>query len=303
MTTAPSVEEVAAALQASRSRLEALALAKPGAIPFARMLARLSHLLSAPPRVVLLGEFNSGKSTLANALIGAEALPTSIHANTRVPVHARFSQRPTLSVEFDDGHREPLTEFVLPQLQEGRVRMLHAGVAIPRLKVFEFIDTPGLQPGGSAGAGAGRADRLALEACRRAHIAIWCTASTQAWKASEAQMWSMVPERLKSRSLLVATRADALNSDRDRSRIEERLQAEARPHFAAVTLAAGAEVEELRANPNAPDHAERWTACGGEAIDRELQALIDRERADRTASVARVLGRIVERIPKNLSGT
>ena len=303
MTTPPPAEAVAAALQASRIRIEALALTKPGARPFARMLARLAHLLAAPPRVVLLGEFNSGKSTLANALIGAEALPTSIHANTRVPIHARFSSRPTLCVEFDGGRREPLTELMLPQLQDGRVRMLHAGVVIPRLKLFELIDTPGLQPGGAAGAGAGRADRLALEACRRAHIAIWCTASTQAWKASEAQMWRLVPERLKSHSLLVATLSDALNNDRDRFRVEERLQAEAGPHFAAVILAAGAEVEALRADPNARDHAERWTSCGGEAIDRELQALIDREKADRTASVARVLARIVGRIPKNLSGT
>jgi len=298
VTTAPSIDQVEAALQASRIRIEALALTAPGARPLARLLTRMQRLLTSPPRVVLLGEFNSGKSTLANALIGAEALPTSIHANTRVPVHARFSRRPMLSVEFAGGRREPLTEHVLPQLQDGRVRMLHAGVAIPRLEVFELIDTPGLQPGGNAGAGAGRAVQLSIEACRRAHIAIWCTAATQAWKASEAQMWNQVPARLKSRSLLVATLADALNTDRDRARVEERLRAEAGPHFAAVVLAAGAEVENLRRDPAVPDYAERWTQCGGEAIDRELQTLIDREKAARAAAVSRVLARVLERMPK-----
>jgi predicted GTPase len=293
--SAPTIEEVHAILEASRQRIEEIARTKYGAVPLARLLARMERAVKSPPRVALLGEFNSGKSTLANALVGAEALPTSIHANTRVPLHVRFAAKPTLAVEMAGGVREAITMQSLSLLQSGRVRMLHAGVALDRLKKFELIDTPGLQPGGATSLAG--AERFVLEACRRANIAIWCTAATQAWKASEAQMWRSLPDRLKSRSLLVATLADTLNTDRDRQRVEARLRAEAGPQFSAVVLVAAADVELLRrSDREAPDFAERWAACGGEALDRELQALIDKEVAARTPGVHRVLARVTERL-------
>jgi hypothetical protein len=283
--------EVHTAIQASRSRLEVFAATSLDAARLCRLLARMQARLSTPPRVVLLGEFNSGKSTLANALIGADALPTSIHANTRVPLHARFAAQPAVALELLDGNRTPLDEQNFVQLQNGGVRMLHVAMPVSRLSTFELIDTPGLASGTS------RPDALVIEASKRAHVAIWCTAATQAWKATEAAVWSALPSRLHPRGMLVATLADALNTDRDRMRLETRLRAEAGQHFAEVVLVSAAEVDDLRRNPDTEDHAARWTASGGAALDAALERLLDNEWASRTAATERALQRMTSRLP------
>lgn len=284
--------EINAVLEASRTRVQGLAATSSslGCTRLARLLARFQARFSAPPRVVLLGEFNSGKSTLANALIGADVLPTSIYANTRVPLHARHGSTSTLSLELLDGTREPLAEHTLVHLQSGVVRVLHVSMPVERLSTFELIDTPGLASGSS------RPEALVLEASRRAHIAIWCTASTQAWKATEAAAWSTLPERFRKRSMLVATLADALNTERDRLRLEARLRAEAGQHFAEVVMVSAAEVDELRRNPDAPDHAERWISSGGAALDGALQRLLDREWENRAQSAERALRRVASKL-------
>ena len=92
------------------------------------------------------------------------------------------------------------------------------------------------------------------------------------------------------------TLVDALNTQRDRLRLEERLRSEAGPSFGGVVLVSAAEVEMLRSHPAEPDHRDRWVASGGAALDQSLQGLIDQELAGRARSVARVLERISGKI-------
>lgn len=282
-----TIAEVRTALTDTRNRVALIAPHSRQAARLLRFLTLLEKRLTAPLKVVLLGEFNAGKSTLANALIGAEALPTSIHANTRVPLHARYASSPSLSLELLDGHRVPLDESSIIHLQTGIVRMIHVAMPAERLTSFELIDTPGLAFGTS------KPEQQVVDACRRAHIAIWCTAATQAWKATEAAAWSALPSRFRSRSMLVATLVDALNTDRDRSRLEMRLGAEAKTAFSEVVLVSAAEVETLRANQSSPDYAERWTTSGGAALDAGLQRLLDAEWSHRASAVQRVLSRFM----------
>lgn len=289
--TAGAIEQLCRELMASRERIEAL----PGFATsqrlkrLSRLLARLQARLGRPPRIVLLGEFNSGKSTLANALIGADVLPTSIHANTRIPIHVHYHKESTINVELADGSRRRLDEESIALVVGSRARMLHVGLAVERLKTFELIDTPGLA------SGVMRLDEMTLDACRHASIALWCTASTQAWKATERSVWDAVPARLHRNGLLVATLADTLNTDRDRSRVKQRLEREAAPTFAAMVMVAAAEIDELRRDPEAPDHSERWVSSGGEALDKEVLGLVDRVLAERTDAAQRVLQRSADR--------
>ena len=252
-------------LAASRQRLDVMASSSASARKLARLIGRLGERVALPPRIVLLGEFNSGKTTLANALIGADVLPTSIHANTRLPLHVRHSAEPTLAVELADGSRRVLTEATFPLLSGGQARMT-------------------------------RIDGGNLAACARANIAIWCTASTQAWKATEHTAWSAVPARLRERSLLVATLADTLNTDRDRARVEARLRGETQSIFSGLAMVAAAEVDELRRNPGAAEFAERWAASGGERLDALVQDIVEQVLAGREAATRRVLGRAAARL-------
>ena len=289
MTSSP-IAEVSRELLACSGRLQSLAGCSGLAHNLARFVGRLGQRLLRPPRIVLLGEFNAGKTTLANALIGAEVLPTSIHANTRVPIHLHYAERPSFALECCDRIRRPLTEPTLGLLGSGQGRLLHVGLPVERLRHFEVIDTPGLA------SGATHLDDLVVEACRRANIAVWCTASTQAWKASEEAAWSALPRRLHERGVLVATQADALNTDRDRERLVARLHEEAGPRFAGVAMIAGAAADEIRRHPLRPNYAERWSACGGETLELLLQRLIDHETAARTIAAQRILARSADRL-------
>ena len=66
--------------------------------------------------VVVLGEFNHGKSTFINALLGESVLPVGITPTTAVLTHIAHGARPAATLVFDSGQRkniEPLTPGAL----------------------------------------------------------------------------------------------------------------------------------------------------------------------------------------------
>lgn len=284
-------------LQASHRRLEALAHQTPTTRKLSRLISRLERRIARPPRIVLLGEFNAGKTTLANALIGSDILPTSILANTRIPVHVSYSPAPFINVEMADRTVRPLSEDLLPGLTSKQANILHVGLPVERLREFELIDTPGLASGMT------RLDPGNHEACRRADIAIWCTATSQAWKATEREAWRAVPSRLRGNALLVATLADVVYSIRDRKRVEERLRYEASPHFSSMIMVAAAEIAELRKTPAVEDFEDRWIEAGGAALDGAVADLLDTTARAREVAMRRVLARTVAKMTVQLERT
>ncbi|WP_328881854.1 dynamin family protein [Streptomyces sp. NBC_00299] len=57
-------------------------------------------------RVAVVGEFNRGKSTLVNRLLGRNLLPTGSLPVTRVPVVVRAAEDEVLTIRWPDGRRE-----------------------------------------------------------------------------------------------------------------------------------------------------------------------------------------------------
>jgi len=118
------------------------------------------HLDAARTRVagerlnlVVLGEFKRGKSTLINALLGRDILPTGVVPLTSVVTTVGAGQRDRLSILFGDGRQEErplaeLAEYVTEAGNPGNRRgvelarveldheLLHAGI--------ELVDTPGI---------------------------------------------------------------------------------------------------------------------------------------------------------------
>jgi hypothetical protein len=77
-------------LDALAGRLNEAALAEDAAT-----LRRLAAAIDEPVfRVVVFGEFNQGKSTLINALLGAPALPMSVLPSTAVLTEIRYAEEP-----------------------------------------------------------------------------------------------------------------------------------------------------------------------------------------------------------------
>ena len=76
---------------------------------------RLVDALDAPLDVAIVGEFNAGKSTLVNGLIGESVVPTGVLPTTAHINVMRFGPRRTAQLHFKDGRVE---EVAFPDVRK-----------------------------------------------------------------------------------------------------------------------------------------------------------------------------------------
>jgi len=102
--------------------------------------------------IIFAGEFTAGKSTLINALLGADILPTALEATTARITFISYSDRPGVTLHFKDGRSEDLQfspsilkEYIasnLPKIEN--VEYVYLRYPSELLKNgIRFIDTPG----------------------------------------------------------------------------------------------------------------------------------------------------------------
>ncbi|MBL8564205.1 MAG: dynamin family protein [Hyphomicrobiaceae bacterium] len=213
--TATTLAAAAATLAATRSRNSGHLSARLNAI---------AARLRAPLRVVVAGEFNTGKTTLCNRLIGVDALPTSALPMTNL--WTRIYAAPSIEafVRTTSGKREPIGAVTAAVADWSS---LDIGAPSDRLAGIELIDLPGLADP--------RFDRT-IALVRNAHpnVLLWCTSSTQACKESERSEWSQLAPALLARSFLVLTFSDLVKSPSDRTKLMRRAEDMAAGVFAGV---------------------------------------------------------------------
>jgi len=139
-------------LDALRDRAEELAteaVGRPEGERAARLLDRLSE---GQFLVAVVGEFKRGKSTLVNALLGAEVVPAGVLPLTAVPTEIHYGE-PTTTVTFQNGDTrqidtselaEYVTEAANPENLRGVTR-----VGVTRMSPLldhgvVLVDTPGI---------------------------------------------------------------------------------------------------------------------------------------------------------------
>jgi predicted GTPase len=200
-------------------------------IPVATRRAEPRLLATPPARVVIAGECNSGKTWLANSLLGAQVLPTSFVTRTELPTVVEYGARARLTMERCDRSRL-VTTWEEQEAGTCEGRRLHVRLPSPRLQGMRLVDTPGLGDGDE-----GMSHRI-RSLCRKADLVLWCTSALQAWKASERDFWLSMPARVRDNGLLVLTFGDMLRADQDHGRVLARLQAEAGLHFRGIVMPA-----------------------------------------------------------------
>lgn len=117
-----------------------------------RLAALRDRLDAARLRVLVAGEAKRGKSTLINALLGRDVLPSGVTPLTAVTTTVRYGDDQHAEARFHDGHEEKYPLTALPDLVSERGnpgnRRRIAGVTVylaaPVLEGgVELVDTPG----------------------------------------------------------------------------------------------------------------------------------------------------------------
>jgi small GTP-binding protein len=167
------------------SRLDAHAHAA-GDLRAAARVADLAAERSRPVRLAIVGEFNAGKSTFINALLGADVAPTGVLPTTATLHHLRWAPDPIAKILFDPGHDPaerivPLGELrtTLAALSGAPVARVEIRAPLDLLVRAEILDTPGFNAPDPHHAVAAQA------AFDEADVALWLLDATQAMKQSE----------------------------------------------------------------------------------------------------------------------
>jgi energy-coupling factor transporter ATP-binding protein EcfA2 len=272
----PILERLAGGLREARRELEAVADVSPPEV--IRALSRIEAQLARPFRIAIVGEFNSGKSSLANLLLGIEGLPTAVVSSTQIPTLLYHSGRPRVFIVHRSGERSEVRNPA--SIPNTSIVRLEVGLPSPRLRGVEILDLPGLaDPRFDRGVG-----DLMLDT---ADVLLWCTVSTQAWKESERAAWEILPARLRRRALLVVTHSDLVIDANDTHKLLRRLRMEAGA-FRDILLVSTVNALALLQNKGDELGHAAWVATGADGLDVALDQLLE-SVAERRIKVARAM--------------
>lgn len=180
---------------------------------------RLPALREGRVTVVVLGEFNHGKTTMLNALLGGEVLPMGITPTTAVITHLRHGPEPGVTIHHDDGKTTTAALEELPRLvgADQTVEPRYVEVRYPADILQDnlvLVDTPGVND----------ISRQRVEITYgyvpRADVVVYCLDAGQVLKRSEI---AFIRDRLlrdnRNRILFVLGKVDALD-DEERAEVE-----------------------------------------------------------------------------------
>jgi hypothetical protein len=152
----------------------------------ARLSAAKRTLADPVIHVVVVGEFKQGKSSLVNALVGANVCPVDDDVATAVPTYVRHGKEPAADLLFDEDppRREPITLADVRGcvVEPGRDGVAGVEIRLPRKLLaggLVLVDTPGVGGLGSAHAAA------SLAAAAMADALIFVTDAAQELTRSE----------------------------------------------------------------------------------------------------------------------
>jgi GTPase Era involved in 16S rRNA processing len=188
-----------------------------GMITLARDIrtTRIPKLESERFHLVVLGEFNHGKSTFVNAMLGSDILPTGITPTTASINHVVFAQHPTARVVLTSGESKYLDPQQLKEwvtVAGGHAsEVAYVEVGYPS-KLLEnqvvLVDTPGVNDLNEQRA------EVTYGYVPRADAVVFLLDAGQALKDSEREfLRSRVLESARDRLIFVLGKMDMLSAD------------------------------------------------------------------------------------------
>jgi GTPase SAR1 family protein len=218
--------------------------------------------MTRKPRIAIMGEFSSGKSTLCNVLMGARPLLEKVTATQLPPVWLSYGPDDAYTMGLD-GHAYDLDLAELDRVSLETTEHVRIYMKSDILRYCDLIDMPGISD-----------PSMSSEVWERmTHMAdgvLWCTHATQAWRQSESGVWSTFPEEMRRNSILLITRFDKLINETDRQKVVKRVVGETQELFSEIIP-----VSLLKAMA-AGDNEEKWIESGAQAFSTALFEIIHR---------------------------
>lgn len=178
-------------------------------------IARIETLKAeqtAPIRVAVVGEFNAGKSTFINALVGADVAPTGILPTTAT-LHFLGYAPDAFARVVVEGDRDRVVphqdlKATLARLDGAGAKIVRVNIYAPieRLRIVEVIDTPGFNAPNPEHA------RAAARAFDEAHVVVWLLDASGPLKATERDVLSSIRER-KIPTIVLLNKLDRLKPE------------------------------------------------------------------------------------------
>jgi GTPase SAR1 family protein len=212
------------------------------------------------PKVAILGEFSSGKSTLANVLLERVSSPVRVTATQVPPIWYTHGHGDPIVVDSEGQETVIGLDEVASVPVEG-TQFVRVYIEAPILERLDVIDMPGSSDPNMS-------PDIWNAVLPQADAVIWCTPATQAWRQSEAAIWEEIDPDVQERSVLLVTRIDKVLSDTDRARLMKRMRRETtgtfRDIFAVDLMSATRDIEAGTADAGA----------GSEAVQAAVETLL-----------------------------
>ncbi|NSY41360.1 hypothetical protein [Leisingera sp. ANG59] len=228
------------------------ALAK-GRIP-ARLQAGTGTLLEQlekPVAVTLFGLSGSGKSSVANLLLGSQVIPAGVSLPT---LQISGGGTAACSGVLADGSGFSLPGFDTGALAARAAVFAEAQLPLPALNQISILEI--------AAPDAAALERAVPWAARRTGIALWCT---QGFTAAEQAAWARAPEQMKDGAFLLVTKADELAAQDRLAPALAGIQDAASEHFHGILPLAALEAQAAR-QPDGTVDRDRLRRSGGQAL-------------------------------------
>lgn len=183
--------------------------------------------LDTPLEIAVVGEFNAGKSTLVNAILGEEVVPMGVLPTTAHIQVMRYGPRRVAQLHRKDGSVEEVSfkDVKRAVKRDDRARTIdHIEYLYPHpdLRRVHIWDTPGfnaLDPDH---------EKHAQDALARAQAILWLLDANQALSDSEWQLLDKIPAA-RERLVVVLNKVDSLGQGESRQQALEQVLGHVRP--------------------------------------------------------------------------